>query len=83
MRRNNAAGSRRSTCVAITTRAPTANGMSSCRIDDENEIDAVSRTTSGSAIPSSRLSVWAYSTTLPWLIATPLGRPVEPEVNIT
>ena len=43
IRRSSAIGSRRSSFVAITTCAPTANGTSICRIDEENEIDAVSR----------------------------------------
>ena len=73
-------GSDRSAPAAMTRVAPAVSETATSRTEASKLNDANCSTRVAGAAPSTGRSAVAMLTTLAWPTATPLGRPVEPEV---
>src|ERR1700744_1080838 len=68
---------------ATTRLAPAASGQNSCHTDGSNPSDAVSRNRSAAPHPHALARASTWFTTDAWVMATPFGTPVDPDVYIT
>ncbi|BDT89226.1 hypothetical protein FMUAM8_49900 [Nocardia cyriacigeorgica] len=76
-------GSRCPSGLATTRRAPVCNGQKNSHTDTSKVDGVFCKTASSAAIGYSCCIHSSRLTMAPWLTATPLGRPVEPEVKMT